>query len=86
MSTLIAALLSILAFAGTTISGKIHDRQTTRDRLITDAEKQCFEGDVANRNCTLLNELTKSTIIKTVKVKTPLGSRIEILPESTEAK
>lgn len=82
----VSALIGILAFAGNYLTGHSKDRQATRDRLILDAEKQCFEGDVASRNCAPLNDITKKTIIKTVKVKTPIGTRVEVTPDTEEAK
>lgn len=82
----VSAIIGILAFAGNYITGHSKDRVALRDRVITDAEKQCFPTDNSPKDCTVLNNLSEKVILKTVKVKTPLGTQVEIKPDTLEAK
>lgn len=67
------------------ISGHVKNKHALQERLITDAEKQCFEGPEEKRNCDPLNELTKKFIIRKVKVKSFTGSSVTVSPVSPES-
>lgn len=63
MSVTVIAL-GVLTYLGTLVNGHFHDTQTVRDRLLQDAEKQCFEVEATQRDCSVLNDVTRTGLLK----------------------
>ncbi|HWT40375.1 MAG TPA: hypothetical protein VN081_03875 [Dongiaceae bacterium] len=59
-----AEIAIVLAFLGTLITNHFHDTQATRDRMLQDAERQCFEVDASQRNCSVLNDVTRTNLLE----------------------
>ena len=74
----------ILSWLAATFLQYKHDNAATRQQLLQDAEKQCFEVQVEQRDCTALNNVINQNLIKGMPLPVDLTRNLKKQPDEVK--